>query len=60
MHQLYKNGSDEKKVLPNMFQTAILGSSSTQLKASEVQGLAIWIFLWFLLGVGGQKRFMAL
>lgn len=47
-----------------MFQTAILGSFSTQLKVSEVQGLAIWIykllnFLWFLGGVGGQKWFTA-
>jgi len=30
-----------------MFQTAIFGSFSTQLKVSEVQGLAIWIYkLW--------------
>lgn len=33
-----------EKNLLNMFQTAVLCSFSTQLKVSEIQGLAIWIY----------------
>lgn len=41
-----------------MFQTAISGSFSTQLKVSEVQRLAIWIYKLlnlFMVSVGGRR-----
>lgn len=52
-----------------MFQTTVLGSFSTQLKVSEIQGLAIWIYklaiyfyfysILFYGSVGRKTHFMA-